>query len=161
MIANHGQRVRYYHDEIGVNSRLDSIQAAILRVKLRELDQYAFRRNQLADAYDAAFGNSGKLITPVRFANSTHVFHQYTLLTNGVSRDEMKEFLESKGVPAMIYYPVPLHMQKAYLDPRYKQGDFPVTEDLCARVVSLPMHTEMQDEQLQHIIATVNQFLQS
>jgi dTDP-4-amino-4,6-dideoxygalactose transaminase len=161
MIANHGQRVRYYHDEIGVNSRLDSIQAAILRVKLRELDQYAFRRNQLADAYDAAFGNSGKLITPVRFSNSTHVFHQYTLLTNGVSRDEMKEFLESKGVPAMIYYPVPLHMQKAYLDPRYKQGDFPVTEDLCARVVSLPMHTEMQDEQLQHIIATVNQFLQS
>jgi dTDP-4-amino-4,6-dideoxygalactose transaminase len=161
MIANHGQRVRYYHDEIGVNSRLDSIQAAILRVKLRELDQYALRRNQLADAYDAAFGNSGKLITPVRSANSTHVFHQYTLLTNGVSRDEMKEFLESKGVPAMIYYPVPLHMQKAYLDPRYKQGDFPVTEDLCARVVSLPMHTEMQDEQLQHIIATVNQFLQS
>jgi UDP-2-acetamido-2-deoxy-ribo-hexuluronate aminotransferase len=161
MIANHGQRVRYYHDEIGVNSRLDSIQAAILRVKLRELDQYAYRRNQLADAYDAAFGNSGKLITPVRFSNSTHVFHQYTLLTNGVSRDEMKEFLESKGVPAMIYYPVPLHMQKAYLDPRYKQGDFPVTEDLCARVVSLPMHTEMQDEQLQHIIATVNQFLQS
>jgi dTDP-4-amino-4,6-dideoxygalactose transaminase len=161
MIANHGQRVRYYHDEIGVNSRLDSIQAAILRVKLRELDQYALRRNQLADAYDAAFGNSGKLITPVRSANSTHVFHQYTLLTNGVSRDEMKEFLESKGVPAMIYYPVPLHMQKAYLDPRYKQGDFPVTEDLCARVVSLPMHTEMQDDQLQHIISTVNQFLQS
>jgi dTDP-4-amino-4,6-dideoxygalactose transaminase len=161
MIANHGQRVRYYHDEIGVNSRLDSIQAAILRVKLRELDQYALRRNQLADAYDTAFGNSGKLITPVRSANSTHVFHQYTLLTNGVSRDEMKEFLESKGVPAMIYYPVPLHMQKAYLDPRYKQGDFPVTEDLCARVVSLPMHTEMQDDQLQHIISTVNQFLQS
>jgi UDP-2-acetamido-2-deoxy-ribo-hexuluronate aminotransferase len=161
MIANHGQRVRYYHDEIGVNSRLDSIQAAILRVKLRELDQYSLRRNQLADAYDAAFGNSGKLITPVRSANSTHVFHQYTLLTNGVSRDEMKEFLESKGVPAMIYYPVPLHMQKAYLDPRYKQGDFPVTEDLCARVVSLPMHTEMQDDQLQHIISTVNQFLQS
>lgn len=161
MIANHGQRVRYYHDEIGVNSRLDSIQAAILRVKLRELDHYASRRNQLADAYDAAFGNSGKLITPVRFKNSTHVFHQYTLLANGVNRDEMKEFLESKGVPAMIYYPVPLHMQKAYLDPRYNKGDFPVTEDLCARVISLPMHTEMQDEQLQHIIATVNQFLQS
>jgi dTDP-4-amino-4,6-dideoxygalactose transaminase len=80
---------------------------------------------------------------------------------NGISRDEMKEFLESKGVPAMIYYPVPLHMQKAYLDPRYKQGDFPVTEDLCARVISLPMHTEMQDDQLQHIISTVNQFLQA
>lgn len=161
MIANHGQRVRYYHDEIGVNSRLDSIQAAILRVKLRELDQYAARRNQLADAYDAAFSNSGKLITPVRSENSTHVFHQYTMLVNGISRDEMKEFLESKGVPAMIYYPVPLHMQKAYLDPRYKQGDFPVTEDLCARVISLPMHTEMQDDQLQHIISTVNQFLQA
>jgi len=161
MIANHGQRVRYYHDEIGVNSRLDSIQAAILRVKLRELDQYAARRNQLADTYDAAFSNSGKLITPVRSSNSTHVFHQYTMLVNGISRDEMKEFLESKGVPAMIYYPVPLHMQKAYLDPRYKQGDFPVTEDLCARVISLPMHTEMQDDQLQHIISTVNQFLQA
>jgi dTDP-4-amino-4,6-dideoxygalactose transaminase len=161
MIANHGQSVRYYHDEIGVNSRLDSVQAAVLRIKLRELDQYAARRNQLADAYDQAFGQSGKLITPARYPNSTHVFHQYTMLVNGVDRNVMEEFLESKGVPAMIYYPVPLHMQKAYLDPRYKQGDFPVTEDLCARVISLPMHTEMQDEQLNHIISTVNQFLQS
>lgn len=159
MIANHGQSVRYYHDEVGVNSRLDTIQAAVLSVKLRELDQYAARRRALADAYDAAFGHSGKLITPVRAPFSTHVFHQYTLQTHGVDRDAMKAFLEERGVPAMIYYPVPLHMQKAYIDPRYKEGDFPVTEQLCKTVISLPMHTEMQAEQLQHIIHTVNQFL--
>ncbi len=161
MIANHGQKVRYYHDEIGVNSRLDSIQAAILRVKLRELDNYAAARRQLADAYDAAFAPTGKVIVPVRAINSTHVFHQYTLQANGIDRDKMKEFLESKGVPAMIYYPVPLHMQKAYLDPRYKAGDFPVTEKLCATVISLPMHTEMQDDQRALIIASVLEFLHS
>ncbi len=161
MIANHGQRVRYYHDDIGVNSRLDSIQAAILRVKLRELDHYAAARQKLADAYDAAFAQTGKLITPVRATNSTHVFHQYTLQVNGVDRDKMREFLESKGVPAMIYYPVPLHMQKAYLDPRYKAGDFPVTEKLCSTVISLPMHTEMQNDQLELIISSVLEFIKS
>ena len=161
MIANHGQSVRYYHDEVGVNSRLDSIQAAILRVKLRELDNYASARRTLANAYDAAFAPTGKLITPVRASNSSHVFHQYTLQVNGVDRDKMREFLESKGVPAMIYYPVPLHMQKAYLDPRYKSGDFPITENLCANVISLPMHTEMQDDQLALIISTVLEFVSS
>lgn len=159
VIANHGQRVRYYHDSIGVNSRLDSIQAAILKVKLQHLDSYANARRALADAYDAAFGNSGKLITPKRSENSTHVFHQYTLKCNGVSRDEMRAFLEARDVPAMIYYPVPLHMQKAYTDPRYTSGDFPITENLCEVVISLPMHTEMQSDQLNHIISTVNQFL--
>lgn len=159
MVANHGQRVRYYHDEVGVNSRLDTIQAAILRVKLRELDQYAARRNALASAYDAAFGNSDKLRIPARAPQSNHVFHQYTLQAHGVDRDAMKAFLEERGVPAMIYYPVPLHMQKAYLDPRYKEGDFPVTEQLCKNVISLPMHTEMQDEQRNHIIQTVLEFL--
>lgn len=159
MIANHGQKVRYYHDEIGVNSRLDSIQAAILKVKLRELDRYAEARRKLADAYDQAFGSLQEIIIPQRAAWSTHVFHQYTLLTRGIDRDRMKAFLESKGVPAMIYYPVPLHMQKAYLDPRYREGDFPVTEDLCKRVISLPMHTEMQDDQLEHIIQSVKEFV--
>lgn len=159
VIANHGQKIRYYHDSVGVNSRLDSIQAAILNVKLPHLDSYAHARRKLADAYDAAFGHSSKLIIPKRAADSTHVFHQYTLQCKGISRDEMKKFLESHDVPAMIYYPVPLHMQKAYSDPRYKVGDFPVTEHLCEVVISLPMHTEMQDDQLNHIIQTVNQFL--
>lgn len=161
MIANHGQRVRYYHDEVGVNSRLDTIQAAVLSVKLRELDQYAARRCALADAYDTAFGQNEKLKTPIRAPFSTHVFHQYTLQCVGVDRDAMKTYLEERGVPAMIYYPVPLHMQKAYIDPRYKEGDFPVTEQLCKSVISLPMHTEMQEEQLQHIIETVHQFLKA
>ncbi|MEZ5173440.1 MAG: DegT/DnrJ/EryC1/StrS family aminotransferase [Bacteroidia bacterium] len=161
VIANHGQRVRYYHDSIGVNSRLDTIQAAILRIKLRHLDQYSAARRRLADAYDEAFGNSGKLVVPFRSPNSSHVFHQYTMLCKGISRDALKEHLEANGVPAMVYYPVPLHMQKAYTDPRYNAGDFPVTEQLCREVISLPMHTEMQEDQLQHIIQTVKAFLNS
>jgi UDP-2-acetamido-2-deoxy-ribo-hexuluronate aminotransferase len=159
VIANHGQRVRYYHDSIGVNSRLDSIQAAILRIKLRKLDEYSAARQKLAAAYDQAFGGSGKLVVPSRAKNSNHVFHQYTLLCEGISRDGLKAFLEENDVPAMIYYPVPLHMQKAYTDERYQNGDFPVTEHLCDVVISLPMHTEMQDDQLNHIITTVQQYL--
>ncbi len=158
MIANHGQRVRYYHDEIGVNSRLDTIQAAILKVKLKELDTYASNRRKLADAYDEAFSKLSFLKVPARVNNSTHVFHQYTLQVQGINRDVLKEYLESHQVPAMIYYPVPLHMQKAYLDPRYTEGAFPVTEQLCASVISLPMHTEMQADQLAHIIHTVSSF---
>jgi dTDP-4-amino-4,6-dideoxygalactose transaminase len=158
MIANHGQRVRYYHDEVGVNSRLDTIQAAILKIKLKSLDSYAAARNKLANAYDSAFASTSKLITPKRFPHSTHVFHQYTLQTNGINRDEIKNYLEANQVPAMIYYPVPLHLQKAYVDARYKSGDFPVTEKLCATVFSLPMHTEMKDDQLAHIIKTVLEF---
>lgn len=159
VIANHGQRVRYYHDSIGVNSRLDSIQAAILRIKLKRLDEYSASRRKLANAYDEAFSSSEKLITPHRAKNSTHVFHQYTMKCKGISRDELKDYLESKDIPAMIYYPVPLHMQKAYTDPRYKSGDFPITEQLCKEVISLPMHTEMQDDQLNHIISNVLEFL--
>lgn len=158
MIANHGQRVRYYHDEIGVNSRLDTIQAAILKVKLKQLDMYAANRNKLAAAYDEAFSKLPFLKIPARVNNSTHVFHQYTLQVQGVDRDALKEYLESHQVPAMIYYPVPLHLQKAYLDPRYTEGAFPVTEQLCAAVISLPMHTEMQPDQLEHIIQTVSSF---
>ena len=159
MIANHGQRVRYYHDEIGVNSRLDTIQAAILKIKLKQLDEYAVSRQKLADAYDTAFSGLSQIQTPVRAGYSTHVFHQYTLKLKGLDRDKMREYLENHGVPAMIYYPVPLHMQKAYLDPRYREGDFPVTEELCRSVISLPMHTEMQPDQLDHIISTVLAFV--
>lgn len=154
-MANHGQRIRYYHDEVGVNSRLDSIQAAILRIKLRHLDRYNASRIAAADRYDAAFADEDRLITPVRSTKSTHAFHQYTLKTNGVSRDEIVKKVTDQGIPAMIYYPVPLHMQKAYLDERYTEGMFPVTEDLCARVFSLPMHSELDADTQARIIDAV------
>jgi len=159
VVVNHGMTVRYYHDYIGVNSRLDSIQAAILKVKLARLDEYAEARNRAAAFYDKAFANNPKLKTPERFAKSTHVFHQYTLVTEGIDRNALQEFLSKKDVPAMIYYPVPLHMQKAYLDPRYREGDFPVTEHLCRTVISLPMHTELDEEQLAHITSSVLEFV--
>ncbi|MGR6087408.1 MAG: DegT/DnrJ/EryC1/StrS family aminotransferase [Arcticibacter sp.] len=159
MIANHGQSVQYYHDEIGVNSRLDSLQAAILRIKLRHLDEYAAARNRAAAYYDEAFSGHSAVIIPAREKSSTHVFHQYTLVLIGKDRNAMKDFLASKGVPAMIYYPVPLHLQKAYTDPRYREGDFPITERLCANVISLPMHTEMNEEQLSYITSCVLEFL--
>ena len=159
IVVNHGMVVRYYHDIIGVNSRLDSIQAAVLRIKLNHLDEYAKARNYAASYYDKAFANHPKLQTPARFAQSTHVFHQYTLVTKDVDRIKLQEHLQEKGIPMMIYYPVPLHLQKAYLDHRYKKGDFPVTEDLCNRVISLPMHTELDDEQLAHITNSVLEFL--
>ena len=159
IMANHGQTVLYHHDEIGVNSRLDSIQAAILRIKLRYLDQYAAARQQAAAYYDNAFKNNPKIKTPVRDKKSTHVFHQYTLVLNGVSRTALKEHLGTKGIPAMIYYPIPLHMQKAYMDSRYKHGDFPVTEQLCNHVISLPMHTELSDDDLKYVSASVLEFV--
>jgi UDP-2-acetamido-2-deoxy-ribo-hexuluronate aminotransferase len=158
IISNHGQTTLYYHDMIGVNSRLDSIQAAILRIKLRHLDEYAAARNAVASYYDKAFANHPKLKTPARMKNSTHVFHQYTLQLNGVDRDKLREFLAEKGIPAMVYYPIPLHLQKAYRDPRYKEGDFPVTEKLCASVISLPMHTELDEETLKFITDSVLEF---
>lgn len=159
MIANHGQSVQYVHDSIGVNSRLDSIQAAILRIKLKHLDEYAAARNKVAAYYDKAFANHPKLKTPARVKNSTHVFHQYTLQLNGVDRNALRTFLSDNGIPAMIYYPIPLHLQKAYTDARYKAGDFPVTEQLCASVISLPMHTELAEETLQYITAKVLAFI--
>ena len=158
MIVNHGQSVLYQHDEIGVNSRLDSMQAAILRVKLRYLDEYCRARQEAADFYDRAFANNPKLKTPVRMPGSTHVFHQYTLTLNGVDRNQLRTHLEQKGIPSMIYYPIPLHMQKAYRDPRYKAGDFPVTEKLCQNVISLPMHTELSREDLIWITGAVLEF---
>lgn len=159
MIANHGQKVRYYHDSIGVNSRLDSMQAAILRIKLRKLDEYTAARNKAADFYDRAFADVPHLTTPARAVNSTHVFHQYTLVSSGIDRFKMQEYLASKNIPSMVYYPVPLHMQKAYTDPRYKEGDFPITEELCKHVISLPMHTELTQEQLDYIVQEVKAFV--
>jgi dTDP-4-amino-4,6-dideoxygalactose transaminase len=159
MIANHGQSKLYYFDYIGVNSRLDSIQAAILRCKLPHLDTYNAKRRATADHYDKAFAGNKHIITPTRAKNSTHVFHQYTLQIIGKDRDKLKDFLATKGVPAMIYYPVPLHEQKAYRSDRYPQGSFPVTEKLCRTVVSLPMQTELDNEQLKHITDSVLEFV--
>jgi dTDP-4-amino-4,6-dideoxygalactose transaminase len=159
-VVNHGMKVRYYHDMVGVNSRLDSIQAAVLKVKLQYLDDYAMARRRAADYYDNAFKGHPNLQIPARWENSTHVFHQYTLLTKDIDRSALQQHLMSKDVPAMIYYPVPLHMQKAYLDPRYKEGDFPVTEMLSERVISLPMSTELDEEQLEYITASVIEFLE-
>lgn len=159
MLVNHGMKVRYYHDSIGVNSRLDSIQAAILRIKLRKLDQYAAARRSAADYYDQAFEDAPELTTPHRSPYSTHVFHQYTVKTDTINRNELQEYLKSKEIPAMIYYPVPLHLQKAYKGYGYAEGDLPVTEDLCHRVISLPMHTELDEEQLTCITETVLSFL--
>jgi dTDP-4-amino-4,6-dideoxygalactose transaminase len=154
-IANHGMVVRYHHDTIGVNSRLDSIQAAVLDAKLPHLNEYIAARQQAAAYYDKAFGSNDKLLIPGHQAHSTHVFHQYTLRVVGADRDALREGLAERGIPAMIYYPVPLHQQKAYRDPRYKDGDFPVAEKLAACVLSLPMHTELDEEQLNYIVTNV------
>jgi UDP-2-acetamido-2-deoxy-ribo-hexuluronate aminotransferase len=155
VVVNHGMDVRYYHDSVGVNSRLDSIQAAILRIKLRRLDEYTKARQQAAANYDKAFATHPNLQTPVRSPFTSHVFHQYTLKTKGVDRFKLQEYLMAKEVPAMVYYPVPMHMQKAYNDPRYRKGDFPVSEALSESVISLPMHTELDEEQLTYICNSV------
>ncbi len=159
MIAHHGQSVQYIHDVLGVNSRLDTIQAGILKIKLRHLDEYAAARNKAADFYDKAFAGNTRIKTPVRVKHSNHVFHQYTLQLNGIDRTKMREYLAEKGIPAMIYYPIPLHLQNAYKSDRYKEGDFPVTEKLCATVLSLPMHTELDEETLKYIADTVLGFV--
>lgn len=151
-ICNHGMFVRYYHELIGVNSRLDSIQAAILDIKLKHIDEYSKARNMAAMYYNAAFKDCDKVITPIIADFTNHVFHQYTLkLKKDVNRVKLQRFLESKNIPAMIYYPVPVHLQEAYRIYGYSEGDLPVTERLCECVISLPMHTELSDEQLKYI----------
>ncbi len=152
VISNHGMKVRYYHDSIGVNSRLDTIQAAVLNVKLAQLDTYIANRQRAAAYYDNAFANHPKITIPARDPKSTHVFHQYTLVLKGVDRAALQAKLQEKGIASMVYYPVPMHMQKAYTNPRYKEGDFPVTEELSSNVMSLPMHTELTEEQLAYIV---------
>lgn len=158
-IANHGMKTRYYYDMIGVNSRLDSLQAAVLSAKLSHLNDYNKARQTAASFYDNAFSKCDKLSIPAREPKSTHIFHQYTLVLNGVDRNGLKDYLASKGIPSMIYYPVPLHVQKAYGYLGYKEGDFPVTEQLCKSVISLPMHTELDTDQLEHITQTVLSYI--
>ena len=158
-LINHGMKVRYYHEMVGVNSRLDTLQAAILRVKLRYLDTFIRARQKAADYYDNAFKNTDGIVIPERSGNSTHVFHQYTIRLNGISRDRLKEYLESKNIPAMIYYPVPLHRQQAFKYLGLEDKDFPVTEEVCRTVLSLPMHTELDDEQLEYIVTAVKDFI--
>ena len=159
MIANHGQSKRYYHDVVGCNSRLDSIQAAVLRIKLRKLDQYNNNRRAVADYYDQFFAQFPQVKTPVRAQNSKHVFHQYTLTLEGVDRDGLNEFLASKDIPSMIYYPVPAHKQKMFEAFGSESTELPITDWLTERVISLPIHTEMEEEQLAHICNGVAEFL--
>ncbi|MCB0561332.1 MAG: DegT/DnrJ/EryC1/StrS family aminotransferase [Phaeodactylibacter sp.] len=161
MIANHGQTRRYYHGLVGVNSRLDSIQAAILDIKLRYLDDYAAARRAAADYYDQAFAGIEQLQTPVRHERSTHVFHQYTLIVKDGRRDELQAFLNSKDIPSMIYYPVPLYEQEAYKESMANGMDkLPVTDHLCRSVISLPMHTELDKDMLEYISKGVKAFFE-
>lgn len=158
-IANHGMTVRYHHDRVGVNSRLDSIQAAVLQAKLKHLDEYTSARQRAAAYYDNAFKNTDKLVVPARSPQSEHVYHQYTLQLDGIDREGLRQHLADRGIPSMIYYPVPLHLQRAYRDVRYQLGDFPVAERLCQCVLSLPMHTELSAEQLEYITRSVLEYI--
>jgi UDP-2-acetamido-2-deoxy-ribo-hexuluronate aminotransferase len=159
MVANHGQKKKYYHSVVGVNSRLDSLQAGILKVKLKQLDNYAAARNSAAAFYDNALKNTEGVTIPVRQANSTHVFHQYTLLIHNGKRNALQAFLQEKGIPTMIYYPVPLYKQEAFAT--YYNGEpHIVTESLCDSVLSLPMHTEMDTNLLRYITDGVKSFFE-
>ena len=159
MVANHGQRKKYYHSVVGVNSRLDSLQAGILKVKLKQLDNYAAARNRAATFYDNSLKNTEGVTIPARQSNSTHVFHQYTLLIHNGKRNALQAFLQERGIPTMIYYPVPLYKQEAFAT--YYNGEpHGVTESLCDCVLSLPMHTEMDDNLLAYITESIQQFFQ-
>ncbi|MEO6916015.1 MAG: DegT/DnrJ/EryC1/StrS family aminotransferase [Chitinophagaceae bacterium] len=161
MIASHGQSKRYQHDVVGCNSRLDAIQAAILDVKLKYLDEYIVARREAADFYDAAFFGIDSITTPFRAAYSRHVFHQYTLILEGIDRDSLSEFLASKNVPSMIYYPIPSHRQKMFEAFGGASFDLPVTDWLTKRVISLPIHTELDKDQLDYIAETVKKFIKT
>ena len=166
-IVNHGMYERYHHDVVGVNSRLDSIQAAVLDAKLPYLDRYNKARRNAAKKYNAAFKNIDSLITPKTVGGcdgicdtcDCHVFHQYTLRVDGVDRDALAKHLNDKGIPCGVYYPIPLHKQKAYVDSRYNKADFVVTNKLVQDVISLPMHTELDDEQIEYITSTIINFI--
>ena len=159
-IVNHGMYVRYHHDVVGVNSRLDSIQAAVLNAKLPLLDQYNTARQNAARKYSAAFQGHKNIVAPsICDICDCHVFHQYTLRIIDGDRDGLMQHLLDKGIPCAVYYPIPLHSQKAYLDPRYKEEDFPVTNLLAKQVISLPMHTELDDEQIKFITDLVLDYL--
>ena len=168
-IVNHGMYVRYHHDVVGVNSRLDSVQAAILNIKLKHLDNYNQARQNAARAYNAAFANEDYIVTPsgksecsgICSSCDCHVFHQYTLRILKGDRDALVKHLNDKGIPCGVYYPIPLHRQKAYLDSRYNEADFKVTNQLVKEVISLPMHTELDEDQIEFITSTVKNFVNS
>ncbi len=159
MIANHGMKTRYYHDMVGCNSRLDSIQAAILNVKLRHLDEYAAARQAAAAYYDNAFAGCDKITVPAKTSYSTHVYHQYTIILNDVDRDALIQHLSAKGIPAMIYYPLPAHKQKMFEQFNVQTLELPITSWLNDRVLSLPIHTELDEEQLEHITSAILDFV--
>jgi len=159
MIANHGQSKRYYHDVVGCNSRLDSVQAAVLRIKLPKLNEYNQKRREVADRYDAFFAEFKQVKAPVRAPQSKHVFHQYTVQLEGVNRDELQSFLAMRNVPSMIYYPVPAHKQKMFAHFGSADTQLPVTDWLTERVISFPIHTHMTQEQQAYICASVAEFL--
>jgi UDP-2-acetamido-2-deoxy-ribo-hexuluronate aminotransferase len=158
MIANHGQQIKYQHDVIGINSRLDTLQAAILLVKIKYLNEYTRKRNEVASFYDSRLSSCSFIETPYRANNSTHVFHQYTLKVKDIDRDHFKKYLEGKEIPTMIYYPIPLHFQKAYKREGFREGSFPVTEQLSKTVISLPIHTEMTEEESTYICETIKEY---
>ena len=160
MIANHGQSKRYYHDIVGCNSRLDNIQAAVLRIKLKELDQYILNRQKAANYYDQNLKDLDQLTLPFRNLDSNHVFHQYTLkLDDSIVRDELIQYLADKNIPAMVYYPVPAHRQKMFSKIPNSYGNMKVTNWLSSRVFSLPMHTELSTLQQDYIIENISNFL--
>ena len=159
MIANHGQTKKYYHEIVGCNSRLDSIQAAILNEKLKHLDEYIEARRRAADSYDSAFAKCSRITIPFRAPYCTHVFHQYTIILERVNRNELHQFLSEQKVPSMIYYPVPAHHQKMFAQFNSSALNMPVTDWLTERVISLPIHTELDDEQLKYIADKVLEFV--
>lgn len=159
MIANHGQKVRYYHEMVGCNSRLDALQAAILNIKLKKLDDYNASRRRAAEFYNRAFAGISQITAPVVAPQNNHVYHQYTLKLEGVDRDGLRQHLEEKGVPSMLYYPVPVHRQKMFDTVDLGKVDLPVTDWLTERVISLPMHSELDEEQLNYITKNVTDFV--
>lgn len=159
MLANHGSAVKYKHQYVGINSRLDTLQAAILNVKLPLLDDFNQKRQQAADFYDKSLGICQKIKIPSRFKSSTHIFHQYSILCqNKEERDRLKTYLGENGIPSMIYYPAPLHLQECFSHLGYHRGDFPVSENVCDRILALPMHTELTNEQLNYISVRILDF---
>lgn len=160
-LVNHGMQERYYYDHVGVNSRLDTLQAAVLRVKLKHLDDYHRLRQEAAAWYDSTLSDISEIEVPTRSSFTSHIFHQYTLKVNPARRDALKQFLQEKEIPAQIYYPHPLHLQRAYKDLGFKAGDLPVSEALCAKVLSLPMHTELKQDQLSYISEQIQTFFKS
>ena len=161
MISNHGQSKQYHHDVVGCNSRLDNLQAAVLRIKLRKLDKYNAERNKVANYYDTFFAGIKEFSIPQRAENSTHVFHQYTLKLNGIDRNELRNYLADRDIPSMIYYPIPAHKQKMFEAFGSSNTNLPITDWLTERVISLPIHTEMTEEQLEKICSTVVEFIKN